>query len=748
MNSTPVVDFSGDIPPGQSSVQTSQILYIAGVIIALAIALAVAVIFIERNNTKPVVSGVQSASAVIALAPDVFLSSQSGGEVRVEGAISITEGDEIRTAEGGEAVLIYPNGTITKLDENTRVHVEALSEDGGISRIAVLGGSMWARVERLLGDGEAYEIRSQGVVTAVRGTEFAFDTTSGSVAVSVLRGEVRLLSGNADETAQEAVISAGERVIALVTDAETVFNEPEPISAEEFSGRVSEHAAVARTVSAGSIASSVLGLDIPESAGAMPGRAFYGLEKALEAIVIATETDANAKALRRLARSGERLRELQALVAAGESGIVEALQDYEESISTALSMEGLSPDTKDRVARTALAHVDILEGLRGKVPEEARAFLGLALNASQQGNIVAVRSLSQDDVPRAFALGVNAQKRALRSAQEHASSGDSLEAFNELRMYDRLVQEADAASELDPLVRVPHARNIAANLRTIEAVNAGSGASSPGVERALVNVRDRSVDSQLAVIAEVALENPEEAVELYSDSAFRYARRARNYAEQRGEAEAAVAVYEKYAAFGEEMAEFAGGIRTGTTTLRELVARASEQHQSVLRDVAERVPEEARAGIERALEASASTRAAAELERAEKRIEDSARTPQGRVEAADRAAEDRRAIEDFVERLKAQRPQGDLDESDTSVTQPPSRDPAPLQQSQQQNQGLEQPQERTPNVPSVDNRNDAVRTPDVSSGGVQNVSTPTPELPRKDLEVQPTLRGDSPRNGN
>ncbi|MBI2025441.1 hypothetical protein HYT04_01480 [Candidatus Kaiserbacteria bacterium] len=126
----------------------------------------------------------------------------------------------------------------------------------------------------------------------------------------------------------------------------------------------------------------------------------------------------------------------------------------------------------------------------------------------------------------------------------------------------------------------------------------------------IVAARERSVENHIAVMRTLAEKNPERAAEVFAGVAERRANATARKADDEGEDEAERAreinaraeEFGKYAEFGEEISLIAQGLRTGETTVKNLVDRATAQHIQVLEDVRARVPVEALQGIDSALQ--------------------------------------------------------------------------------------------------------------------------------------------------
>ncbi len=120
-----------------------------------------------------------------------------------------------------------------------------------------------------------------------------------------------------------------------------------------------------------------------------------------------------------------------------------------------------------------------------------------------------------------------------------------------------------------------------------------------GIERA----RTVSMTGQQEALKVLAEENPEEATRINLKAAESRLERTRKESEE-GDVlrmREAVEEFENQYRFGEEISDIAKGQGKNTTTVEQLVGKATGAHLEVLADVYERVPEEAKSSIEEAM---------------------------------------------------------------------------------------------------------------------------------------------------
>jgi len=125
-------------------------------------------------------------------------------------------------------------------------------------------------------------------------------------------------------------------------------------------------------------------------------------------------------------------------------------------------------------------------------------------------------------------------------------------------------------------------------------------------KEAIAQAKEVSINGQENALRALVGENPERAMEIVLDAATGRLNRAKEKAEENEieEVEAALQEFERLNKFGQEISKIAQGLGKDTTTVEQLVARATSHHLEVLALVYEKVPEQAQPAIERAMEAS------------------------------------------------------------------------------------------------------------------------------------------------
>ncbi|MBI2103868.1 FecR domain-containing protein [Candidatus Woesebacteria bacterium] len=171
----------------------------------LATLIFVGVIFViainsQNQPTSPQTQSIETSVDEATPLPVLKIFSFDGVEVAV--------GTKIKTEKGGRAAIVYPNKSVTRIDENSLVTVEKLEENGSFSAsILIEAGRVWSRVARLFG-AESYETKTSTTVAAVRGTSFGHAIEKGQDRIIATR---RKVLGKCLNQTQESEINEGNK---------------------------------------------------------------------------------------------------------------------------------------------------------------------------------------------------------------------------------------------------------------------------------------------------------------------------------------------------------------------------------------------------------------------------------------------------------------------------------------------------------------------------------------------------------
>ncbi len=111
---------------------------------------------------------------------------------KAKSAQKLKTGDSVQTDATGFAEIVFPDGSVTRLDNNTVFTLEKLSTTTGKRQIqgSVTTGQTWNRVQKLSeSEGDSFEQKGGGATAAVLGTAFVTkcDLPAGGVAFKVVK---------------------------------------------------------------------------------------------------------------------------------------------------------------------------------------------------------------------------------------------------------------------------------------------------------------------------------------------------------------------------------------------------------------------------------------------------------------------------------------------------------------------------------------------------------------------------------
>jgi hypothetical protein len=104
----------------------------------------------------------------------------------------IPQGTVVSTGANGRGQLVYPGGTLTRLDANTRIVLKTYINQPQQMAVRIEEGRIWSRIRKLFGQ-ESYQTETGTTVATVRGTSYGHAVETGSTASAmVLKGKVEV----------------------------------------------------------------------------------------------------------------------------------------------------------------------------------------------------------------------------------------------------------------------------------------------------------------------------------------------------------------------------------------------------------------------------------------------------------------------------------------------------------------------------------------------------------------------------
>jgi hypothetical protein len=170
-----------------------KIIVLIGLVLVVGV---VGVLVITRAGTSPASDTTSKKEIVPTITPAAVKLKVFFGTVTVNASMAsdgqvVKVGDVIATEENSRGELIYPNGTVTRLDARAKVVLREFESAPQKVAIRLEVGRVWSRVTKLLG-GESYQTETGTVVATVRGTSYGHGIlANGDNRVTTLEGEVQ-----------------------------------------------------------------------------------------------------------------------------------------------------------------------------------------------------------------------------------------------------------------------------------------------------------------------------------------------------------------------------------------------------------------------------------------------------------------------------------------------------------------------------------------------------------------------------
>ena len=134
---------------------------------------------------------------VLAAPVDTRLPVDGAAYLPASREAQVAVGGRVRTGDGGRAELLFPDGSIVRMNALTEVSIAAVaSTKSPTTAVELLIGEVWTRVGRLL-PGGVVDVRADDVTVSARQTAFSVRRRAGRLAVYAVEHDVsvRLSSG-------------------------------------------------------------------------------------------------------------------------------------------------------------------------------------------------------------------------------------------------------------------------------------------------------------------------------------------------------------------------------------------------------------------------------------------------------------------------------------------------------------------------------------------------------------------------
>lgn len=175
-----------------------------------ALTLTTASAYVIKNHLIEVAKSAPENPYIQVFSDTVLAKTPSTSEFKavVDGQ-KIEVGTVIKTSETGRAQLVFPNGTVTRIDFSSEITLSQYDEFPFNTKIAITRGRIWSAINKLLGN-ERFQTQSDSVIASVRGTSYGHDILDSGNKLKVAKGVVEGICLNEK---QKATLHAGTEVI-------------------------------------------------------------------------------------------------------------------------------------------------------------------------------------------------------------------------------------------------------------------------------------------------------------------------------------------------------------------------------------------------------------------------------------------------------------------------------------------------------------------------------------------------------
>ncbi len=186
------------------------------VLVAVVVGILISAILVFSSND---VTTSDMKVSVDALTSKVTLTHANQKISTIKDLENVTEGDIVTTDSNGTALVEGEHKTY--LDRDSTLTIKHMANGQGSFLLGV--GRVWSRVEKLLEQGEYFEIETGNARAAVRGTSFGVSGTATTTKLLVAEGEVALALKSASGAVlsyTEEIVPAGKKAIVTGGDFE------------------------------------------------------------------------------------------------------------------------------------------------------------------------------------------------------------------------------------------------------------------------------------------------------------------------------------------------------------------------------------------------------------------------------------------------------------------------------------------------------------------------------------------------
>lgn len=167
------------------------------------------------SNVKGVRENTFSSAIILEIFNGPVTVVENGKAINGENGMELKEGNIITTSGNGRAQIVFPNGTVTRLDKDSMVTLQKAQLSPQQVEIVVNEGQIWSRIAELL-QNETYITLSEKVSAAVQGTSYGHSLVDGETdQIITSKGKV---FGSCVNKKQELVVTKDQKVVFTCDD--------------------------------------------------------------------------------------------------------------------------------------------------------------------------------------------------------------------------------------------------------------------------------------------------------------------------------------------------------------------------------------------------------------------------------------------------------------------------------------------------------------------------------------------------
>ena len=196
-----------------------QILIVVGVVAVLGL-----VIFMNRGPLTPVASSAVTEPRIVVSSAHAYLVEDGARGKELATGDTIAVPAIIETDVSGKASVFFADGSVARLDGDTRIVLRESAYDAKsgklVVRLALTVGRVWSKIVQLTTSDSAWEVETSQAVAAVRGSAFGVENdASGSTFVgSEHTVEITPIDPKTGTRLTDKTTPLGEDKFVVVTD--------------------------------------------------------------------------------------------------------------------------------------------------------------------------------------------------------------------------------------------------------------------------------------------------------------------------------------------------------------------------------------------------------------------------------------------------------------------------------------------------------------------------------------------------